>query len=323
MTTITIIGAAGRVGHAASRAFVEAGWTVRGIGRGGRVKEMAEGVVPVDASAFDRAALIKACAGSDVILHAANPPYDKWATTVLPMTENAIAAAKATGATLMIPGNVYNFGREIGMDVAEDAPQIASTEKAAIRIAMEERLERAAREEGIQVIILRAGDFYGGPKPETWLDMMICKDLRKGKFIWPGSDWNIAHSFAYLPDLGRAFAGLAEKRGALGRFERFHFAGHTLTGEEMLSAAEQAVGRKLKRGGIPWTLLSLVGLLQPVLREVIKMRYLWDTAHSLDGSRLDALLGKTAVTPPAVALRQAIADLNLDDTGANGKRQAA
>ena len=223
----------------------------------------------------------------------------------------------------MIPGNVYNFGREIGMDVAEDAPQIASTEKAAIRIAMEERLERAAREEGIQVIILRAGDFYGGPKPETWLDMMICKDLRKGKFIWPGSDWNIAHSFAYLPDLGRAFAGLAEKRGALGRFERFHFAGHTLTGEEMLSAAEQAVGRKLKRGGIPWTLLSLVGLLQPVLREVIKMRYLWDTAHSLDGSRLDALLGKTAVTPPAVALRQAIADLNLDDTGANGKRQAA
>ena len=95
MSTITIIGAAGRVGHAASQGFLEAGWAVRGIGRGVKTREMAAGVMPVEASASDRDGLTAACAGSDVILHAANPPYDKWATTVLPMIENAIAAAKA------------------------------------------------------------------------------------------------------------------------------------------------------------------------------------------------------------------------------------
>ncbi|MFP1630844.1 NAD(P)H-binding protein [Zhengella sp. ZM62] len=311
MATIAIIGAAGHIGFTAGEAFVQAGWTVKGIGRGTRVSEMPAGVVPVAGDAHDAASLTAATRGADVILHAANPAYDKWETTVLPMVENAIAAAKAHGATLMIPGNVYNFGLEIGMGMDEDAPQNASTDKARIRIAMEERLERATREEGVQVIILRAGDFYGGPKGGTWLDLMILKDLKKDRFTWPGP-WTLPHAFAYLPDLARAFVALAERRAELGRFERFHFAGHTLTGEQMLAAAEQAAGRRLKRADVNWTMLKLVGLFMPVVREVVKMNYLWRTAHSLDGARLEALAGPQQVTPPAAALRQAIADQHLD-----------
>lgn len=311
MATIAIIGAAGHIGYSAGEAFTRAGWTVKGIGRGTRVSEMPAGVEPVEGNAYDVASLIAATRGADVILHAANPAYDKWETTVLPMAENAIAAAKAHGATLMIPGNVYNFGLEIGMDLREEAPQRASTDKARIRIAMEERLERASRDEGVQVLILRAGDFYGGPKGGTWLDLMILKNLGKGKFAWPGP-WDVPHAFAYLPDLARAFVALAERRAELGRFERFHFAGHTLTGAHMLAAAEQATGRRLRRGQINWTMLKLVGLFMPVVREVVKMSYLWRTAHSLDGGRLEALAGPLQVTPPAEALRQTIADQNLD-----------
>ena len=311
MSTIAVIGAAGHIGHVAAEAFAEAGWTVKAVGRGKRIHEMPAGVTPVTGDAYDRASLVAATAGADVILHAANPPYDKWETTVLPMLENAIAAAKAHGATLMLPGNVYNFGLEIGMAVAEQAPQIASTDKARIRIAMEERLARAAREEAVQVIILRAGDFFGGPKGGTWLDLMILKDLKKNTFTWPGP-WDLPHAFAYLPDLARAFVALADKRGALGRFERFHFAGHTLTGEQMLAAAEAATGRKLKRANVNWAALRLVGLLMPVVREVVKMSYLWRTAHSLDGSHLEAAVGPIVSTPPAQALAQAIADLQRD-----------
>ncbi|PHP66054.1 oxidoreductase [Zhengella mangrovi] len=311
MSTIAIIGAAGHIGYASSEAFARAGWTVKAVGRGKRVHEMPAGVTPVQGDAFDRASLTAATAGADVILHAANPPYDKWEMTVLPMMENAIAAAKAHGATLMLPGNIYNFGVEIGLDVAEDAPQIPSTGKARIRIAMEERLARAAREEGVQVIILRAGDFFGGPKGGTWMDMMILKDLKKNTFTWPGP-WDMPHAFAYLPDLAQAFVALADKRGTLGRFERFHFAGHTLTGEEMQAAAEAASGRKLKRANVNWMVLKLAGLFMPVVREVIKMSYLWRTAHSLDGSHLEATVGPLPTTPPAKALAEAIAAQNLD-----------
>ena len=176
---------------------------------------------------------------------------------------------------------------------------------------METRLEAASRDDGVQVIILRAGDFYGGPKGGTWLDMMILKDLKKGRFTWPGP-WDLPHAFAYLPDLARAFVALAARRGELGLFERFHFAGHTMTGEDMLAAAEQATGRRLKRVNVNWTMLKLVGLFMPVVREVVKMSYLWRTAHSLDGARLEAVAGPLPSTPPASALAHAIAAQDLD-----------
>lgn len=213
MPTIAIIGAAGHIGHAAAQAFLDAGWAVKGVGRGTRLKELPAGVEPVAGDAYDAASLVASTRGADVILHAANPAYDKWETTVLPMVENAIAAAKANGATLLIPGNVYNFGLEIGMDAGEDAAQHPSTDKARIRIAMETRLEAASRDDGVQVIILRAGDFYGGPKGGTWLDMMILKDLKKGKV-------HLAGTVGPAPRLRLSARSRARLRGAGGAARR-------------------------------------------------------------------------------------------------------
>lgn len=311
MKTIMILGAAGRIGDAAARAFVEAGWKVRGMARGARLSQLAPGVEPIEVDAFDQAALVEACRGADVILNALNPQYTEWAEKVLPMAENVIAAAAATGATHMLPGNVYNFGYDIRVGTREDDPEIASTEKAEIRIAMEGLFRRFSQERGVQTIVLRAGDFFGGTKPESWLDIIILSKLKKGIFTWAGPA-DIPHAFAYLPDLGRAFVALAEKRSELGRFERFHFAGHTLSGIEMKAAAEAAVGRKLAQRGVPWTLLRAAGLVSPMLREVAKMSYLWRTPHSLDGTKLERAVGQLPVTPIADALRQAIADLDLD-----------
>jgi len=318
MKTIVILGAAGRIGDAAARAFVEAGWQVRGMARGAKLNQLAPGVQPIEVDAFDRDALIEACRGADVILNALNPQYTEWAEKVLPMAENVIAAAAATGATHMLPGNVYNFGYDIRVGTREDDPEIASTEKAEIRIAMEGLFRRFSAERGVQTIILRAGDFFGGTKPESWLDLIILAKLKKGIFTWAGPA-DIPHAFAYLPDLGRAFVALAEKRQELGKFERFHFAGHTLTGTEMKAAAEAAVDRRLSQRGVPWTLLRAAGLVNPMLREVAKMSYLWRTPHSLDGRKLEQAVGKLPVTPIAEALRQSIADLDLDGKA----RQAA
>ncbi|QDZ00066.2 NmrA family NAD(P)-binding protein [Nitratireductor mangrovi] len=311
MKTIVILGAAGRIGDAAARAFVEAGWRAKGVARGAKGAQLAPGVEWVEADAFDRASLVAACAGADVVLNTLNPTYTEWEEKVLPMAENVIAAVESAGATHLLPGNVYNFGHDIGMATAEDAPQVASTPKARIRIAMEELFRRRAEEKGVQTIVLRAGDFYGGHKRESWLDIFILAKLRKDIFTWPGP-MDVPHAFAYLPDLARAFVALAEKRHELGAFQRFHFAGHTLTGSQFKAATEKAIGRGLTRRGVPWTLLRAGGLVMPILREVAIMSYLWRTPHSLDGTRLAATVGGLAETEPADAIRQAVADLGLD-----------
>ena len=224
MKTVVILGAAGRVGDAAARAFVAAGWRVKGVARNARTAELAPGVEAVRADAFDRASLIAACRGADVILNALNPQYTEWAEKVMPMAENVIAAAQAVGATHMLPGNVYNFGYDIAVGTREDAPEVASTEKAEIRIAMEALFREQAEKHGVQTIVLRAGDFYGGTKPQSWLDLIILSKLRKNIFMW-GGPADIPHAFAYLPDLGKAFVALAEKRARTRRFRALPFRG--------------------------------------------------------------------------------------------------
>lgn len=318
METVVVLGAAGRVGDAAARAFAAAGWRVKGLARNAKASALAPGVEPVQADASDRASLIEACRGADVIVNALNPLYTEWAEKVMPMAENVIAAAKAVGATHMLPGNVYNFGYGISVGAREDAPEIASTGKAEIRIAMEALFRREAEQNAVRTIVLRAGDFYGGTKPQSWLDLIILARLGKNIFTW-GGPMDIPHAFAYLPDLGQAFVALAEKRRELGTFERFHFAGHTLSGNEMKAATEAAVGRRLTSGTVPWITLRAAGLFSPMMREVVRMSYLWRTPHSLDGGRLERLAGKLPVTEPVDALRQAIADLDLD----LGRRLAA
>ncbi len=309
--TIVILGAAGRIGDAAAKAFLAAGWRVRGLARNAKAATLRAGVEVIEADAYDRKSLIRAVEGADVILNALNPKYTEWETTVMPLAENVIAAAEASGALHLFPGNVYNFGYGIGLNTGEDAPQTPSTAKARIRMEAENLFRQRAETRGVRTAILRGGDFYGGVKPESWMDLIILKKLRKDIFTWPGPS-DLPHAFAYLPDFAEAFVAVAERRIMLKPFERFHFAGHTMTGLQMHKAAEEAVGRKLRFKTMGWTIPRLIGLAVPIMRELAIMSYLWRAPHSLDGTKLERFAGPLRATPPAEALRQAISDMGLD-----------
>lgn len=313
MKTIVILGAAGRIGDAASRAFVSAGWRVKGLARGRKGAQLHLDVEWVKADANDRPALLEACAGADVVLNALNPEYTEWEQKVMPMAENVIAACEATGATHLLPGNIYNFGHGIRLGMTEDMPESPSTSKARVRIAMENLFKQRAAATGVQTLVLRAGDFYGGSNSGSWLDLFILAKLQKDVFTWPGP-MDAPHAFAYLPDLAQGFVRLAKARRRLPTFDSFHFAGHTLSGAQMMAATERALERRLQRRGVPWTLLRAGGLFVPLMREVAAMSYLWQTPHSLDGRKFAALVGDLPTTHPVEAIRQAVVDQSLDQS---------
>lgn len=78
---------------------------------------------------------------------------------MLPMLRNTIGAAERTGALIVLPGTVYNYGSDAFPLVREDAPQMPVTKKGAIRVQMEKELE-AYSQRGGRVLIVRAGDFW-------------------------------------------------------------------------------------------------------------------------------------------------------------------
>ena len=99
-------------------------------------------LVFIAGDATDANAVRRAAEGVNAIIHAVNPPgYRGWGKVVLPMIDNTIAAAKAVGARIALPGTIYNYGPDAFPDLLEDSPQNAPTEKGRIRVELEKRLE--------------------------------------------------------------------------------------------------------------------------------------------------------------------------------------
>lgn len=305
-STVLVLGARGRFGHAAATAFLDAGWRVRALARPGAAV-MLDGAQAVEADARDRDALVAAAQGADVIVHALNLPYQDWARDALPLHDNVIAAARASGATILYPGNVYNYGRGLPAMLDETTPPENPVRKGAIRIMAEERLKQAAAD-GVRTIVLRAGDYFGGGAAGNWFDMVIAKNAARGRLAYPGP-MDRDHAWAYLPDMARTCVMLADRRGALPAFAVFCFAGHTATGNELADTVAAALGRPVRVSGVPWPALRLMGLVRPFWREVVEMAYLWRRPHRLDGARLEGFLGAVPHTPFADAVRESLTAL--------------
>jgi len=287
--TVTVLGINGRIGQFTADAFAKAGWTVYGFGRSDRARLPGVTFIKGDA---DRVADLKAAVGrAEVVVNALNLPYHKWSGGRAEAQNARVADAMAgTGKTLMFPGNIYNFAADTHQ-LRPDTEQRPATERGAIRVRIEEHFRRAAEAGGFQAIVIRAGDFYGPGTRESWFDLSIARAFDKATITYPG-DPKLGHSWAYLPDLGRAFVKLAEHRSELAAFERFHFAGHFVTGDQMIEAVQAALPEPYRVKPMPWGVMGLLGLFVPVVREVIKMRYLWRNPHRLVDPRLDAIIGE-------------------------------
>ena len=314
MSTIAILGANGRLSRTVAKAFLEAGWAVRAISRSGKPLRELNGATFIAADALDEAALIRATAGADIIFNGLNPVYTDWEAKALPMARNALAAAKAHKATMLFPGNVYGYGADMPADLSEATPEHPTTAKGRLRVEMESIFRTAAIRDGVQTIILRAGDFFGGTGTGTWVDLGFASKLPKGQFIHPGNP-DTVHAFAYLPDFAKAFVMAAEKREKLARFEVINFEGHNVTTADMQQATERAIGKPLKRGSMPWTFIKLAGFVWPMGREIARMSYLWTIPHRLKSEKFHALLGDTPHTPLDLAMKKTLEDQGLIQNG--------
>lgn len=311
--TALILGANGRFGATAARAFAAAGWAVLAQARRPGAATL-PGIRPLRVDLTDVDALIAAADGATVVVHAVNPLYTRWDTEVLPLARLGMEAARRLGARFMLPGNVYNFGEAMPAKLSEDTAQMPTTSKGRIRCDLERELEDRAAD-GLRSVVIRAGDFFGAGTG-SWFDLAVVKSRAQGKLVYPGP-LDVPHAWAYLPDLARSFVAVAEHE-ALPDFARLHFAGCTLTGSELLAAIERAAARLgiapaggFRHGSMPWGLIRAGGLVVPLWRALAEMSYLWRVPHALDGTAMERLLGPTPSTDLDTSLRESLVALGL------------
>jgi uncharacterized protein YbjT (DUF2867 family) len=267
--TVLILGANGRFGRHAAEAFWNAGWRVR---------------------LFDRAgdSLPAAAMGCDVIVNGWNPSYDRWAAELPGLTEAVIGAARASGATVVIPGNVYVFGADAAEEFGPRVPHRATNPLGRLRAEMEAEY----RASGVRTIVLRAGDFLDTEASGNWFDKVIAARIGNGVLNYPGP-LDVPHAWAWLPDDLPLFADVP-------------FPGYTLTGGELAEACSRALGRRVVASQMSWWPIQMARPVWPMARHLVEMRYLWAKPHRLEAATLERLLPDFVDTPVETALDAAL-----------------
>ncbi|MEH6693497.1 MAG: NAD-dependent epimerase/dehydratase family protein [Hyphomonas sp.] len=304
--TALILGATGGAGYEIAKALRAHGWQIRAMHRR---PESVSALIPdadwIAGDAMKADDVLMAATNADLIVHAVNPPgYRNWSKLVLPMIDNTIAAARAHGARIVLPGTVYNYGPDAFPLLRETSPQNPKTRKGGIRVEMEARLRRAA-DAGVRVLIVRAGDFFGPNTGNSWLAQGMIKPGRPLRAITHPGKPGAGHAWAYLPDFAETIARLVDSGGEQAAFERFHFNGHWFEdGREIAERLRIVAGvpdAPIKR--FPWPLLHMLKPFVPLFREMAEMQYLWNVPVRLDNARLASQLGGEPHTPIDEALR--------------------
>lgn len=291
--TILVLGASGNVGSRIAEAFAAAGWVVRRYQRG------------TDMTAAAR--------GADVIFNGLNPPmYHDWDRLIPQITAQVIAAGLASGATVLIPGNVYPYGVEPA-PWGPQTPHRPVARKGRIRAEMEARYH-AATARGLRVILLRAGDFLDERSRTTAMASFYLRRLKAG-VITAGGPVDVAHAYAYLPDMARVAVALAERRASLPAFADIPYAGLTFTMTELRDALTRQLRRPLVIKPFGWWMMRLLAPFWELARELPEMRYLYDTPHWLDPGPLQALLPGYATTPLEQVVAAHLAAMGLSGQG--------
>lgn len=280
---VLILGASGRAGRHCAEAFWNAGWHV---------------------TRYDRAQgdLTAAAKGADVIVNGWNPPYNRWAKDLPGLTHNVIDAARASNAMVILPGNVYVYGKSAPDVFSPATPHAATNPLGRIRI----EIERQYRDSGVPFALLRAGDFLDTEASGNWFDMQMAPSLKRGVLTYPG-DPSVPHAWAWLPDLARAAVALADRRASLPRVTDVSLPGFTLSGQDLAALCGQALGRPVRVRRMSWLPIRMAQPFWPLAQHLLEMRYLWDKPHRLDGAAFETLLPDFSPTDPLEAVAQAVA----------------
>lgn len=316
--TALVIGITGSFGKEVTGALLRHGWRVRALHRnpavaaagvGGGTAAIAgafsQSIQWIKGDAMQTEDVVAAARGTELIVHAANPPnYRNWRGLALPMLDNTIAAARAGKARILMPATVYNFGSEAPSGaLTEDSPQNPISRKGQVRVEMERKLQ-AAGQDGVRSIVVRAGDFFGPGAVNSWLTRGLVMSRDRARTVYYPGPHAVGHSWAYLPDLAEAAVRLLDCERPMSACEVFHFHGHWFQpGVQMAEAVCRTLG--ISQGRIkafPWWLINLGSPFVNAFHEMLEMRYLWQISLEMDNAKLKGYIGAEPHTPLDQAL---------------------
>jgi len=309
MSKIALFGAAGAIGQSIAAAIRAEGQPYRVVGRSEASLRQAFGADPlaeiVTWNPDVPESVQAAAAGVETLIYLVGVNYWQFELHPEVMLKTLAGAIAAGVKNILLIGTVYPYGRAQSRPVREDHPRQPHTFKGRMRRAQEDLLMQAHADGSIRATVLRLPDFYG-PGVEASLLHGAAKAAVQGGTADMVGPLDLPHEFVFVPDVGPVVVKLIKTPAAFGKI--WHCAGAGVTTQrEIVSEMERQTGRKLKLRVVGKTLLRLLGLFNPMMREMVEMHYLLSEPLIMDDSALQRLLGPIRKTSYAEGVRQTLA----------------
>jgi nucleoside-diphosphate-sugar epimerase len=305
---IALFGAAGAIGRSIADALRANGEAYRVVGRNRERLVETFGSDPkaeiVTWDSADAASVRAAARGVDTLIYLVGVPYNHFELHPITMRQTLDGAIAEGVKRVVLIGTVYPYGVPMTEKVSEEHPRNPPTYKGKMRKEQEDMLLAAHAAGEIQATVLRLPDFYGPGVESSFLDGVF-KAVVNGKTADMVGPIDTPHEFVFVPDVGPVVLALADNPGAYGRW--WNLAGaRVITQRKMAEQAFALVGSKPKIRVVGKMGLRLIGLFQPIMKELVEMHYLQTTPVLMDDSALAGLLGHVHKTSYADGVRLSV-----------------
>jgi nucleoside-diphosphate-sugar epimerase len=308
MQKVVVLGAGGALGTLVAGELDRRAIPHRLVGRDAAALERRLGPRPgrefAGADVEDVQAVRRAVRGADSVLYLVGVPYDRFELHPRYMRTTLDAALAEGVGHLTLVGTVYPFGRPQTPLVSELHPRTPNTYKGKMRLMQEELVLEAHRSGRIATAIVRLPDFYGPFVEKSFPYGVLCAALA-GKTADVVGPIDVPHEFVYLPDAAPVIADLLGREDAFGSAYNLGGAGK-ITMREFARLAFAAAGKEPKLRVASKTMLRLLGVVNPMMRELVEMHYLWTDPVFLDDALLQSVIGPIAKTPYETGIRASL-----------------
>jgi len=308
MDRIALFGAAGAIGSSIAAELRKQGRPYRVVGRGRAELETKFKSDPqaeiVTWNPDDPASVRAAARGIDTIFYLVGVPY--WQFALHPeLMRKTLDGAIAEGVKhIVLIGTVYPFGLPQTERVSEDHPREPHTFKGRMRKAQEDLVLAADAAGSIRGTIFRLPDFYGPNIERSFLASAFHAAINGGRAQLVGPI-DTPHEFVYVPDVGPVGVALADEPRAYGR--TWNLAGPgVITIRAFVEQVFHQAGHKPKYIVANKTMLRVMGLFNPLMRELVEMNYLFTTSVIMDDSAIHQLLGSIQKTRYPDGIRETL-----------------
>jgi nucleoside-diphosphate-sugar epimerase len=288
MSDLHVIFGTGPLGKWTARELTGMGHRVRLVNRSGNATDLPAGTEVIKADAYDLETAVSVTRGATSVYQCAQPAYHQWAGNFPRLQASILEATARNNAKLVLAENLYQYGDPNGQPITEQTPMNPHTRKGQVRLEMTRAAFEAHRAGRLRVTAARGSNFFGPDDPIN--ADLIFKPALSGKTVNMIGSLNQPHTFTYAPDFGRALAILGTRAEADGK--AWHVPSDApVTQGELIKLLEAEMGQPVKKMVGGKLILSVMGLFNPSVREIVEMLYEFTKPFVMDSNASQKTFG--------------------------------